>query len=741
MARVNSNIKKRCMIAVAVLLIGGFGLDIYRLAYYQIFNSEKYKVHAESDQLSDTQIAADRGVIYDCNMETLAESASAWLVYVNPSKIADGAQKSTIAKGLSDILKDENLTEEVIAEKISNSNYGYVKIKGKIEYETKSAVQSFINDNNLYGIVSIDPDTKRYYPYGNFASSVIGMTNIDGDGRTGVEYKYNDTLTGVPGRIITAIDGHSNLMSSNYETKFEAKQGTSLVLTIDKNIQHYLEKGLSQAVTDNEATSAYGIVMNVNTGAVLAMATMPDYDLNNPSVITDEETLKELSKIEDDEKRAQEYNNKVYLMWRNKVISDTYEPGSVFKIFTAAAALEEGVATKDMTYTCGGSIQVADNLIHCHNLAGHGTQTLEQGLVNSCNPFFITLGQKLGTERFYKYFEAFGFTNKTGIDLPEEAKPVGGVTYHTKEDMGISQLSSSSFGQTFQVSPIQMITAVSAIANGGNLMEPYVVAKQIDQEGNTVYEKTPTVKRQVVSKSTANTVISMMESVVNGGTGKNAYIPGYRVAGKTGTSEKLTVDGEYIASFVGCAPADDPQIAVLIIIDEPHGALHGGGAIAAPVAGSIIEQSLKYMNVEPVYTDEELSKMNASTPDVTGMTVSAAVSTLENKEFTARVVGDGERVISQYPVKDQGIQLGGVVILYTDSENKDTSSTVPDLIGLSISEANKKAVNSGYNIKISGSTVSSEVVSYRQSIEPGTKAELGTTITVYFKTTSGVQDD
>ena len=741
MARVNSNIKKRCMVAVAILLIGGFGLDIYRLAYYQIFNSEKYKVHAESDQLSDTQIAADRGVIYDCNMETLAESASAWLVYVNPSKIVDSAQKSTIAKGLSDILKDKNLTEEVIAEKISNSNYGYVKIKGKIEYETKSAVQSFINDNNLYGIVSIDPDTKRYYPYGNFASSVIGMTNIDGDGRTGVEYKYNDTLTGVPGRIITAIDGHSNLMSSNYETKFEAKQGTSLVLTIDKNIQHYLEKGLSQAVTDNEATSAYGIVMNVNTGAVLAMATMPDYDLNNPSVITDKETLKELSKIKDDEKRAQEYNNKVYLMWRNKVISDTYEPGSVFKIFTAAAALEEGVATKDMTYTCGGSIQVADNLIHCHNLAGHGTQTLEQGLVNSCNPFFITLGQKLGTERFYKYFEAFGFTDKTGIDLPEEANPVGGVTYHTKEDMGISQLSSSSFGQTFQVSPIQMITAVSAIANGGNLMEPYVVAKQIDQEGNTVYEKTPTVKRQVVSKSTANTVISMMESVVNGGTGRNAYIPGYRVAGKTGTSEKLTVDGEYIASFVGCAPADDPQIAVLIIIDEPHGALHGGGAIAAPVAGSIIEQSLKYMNVEPVYTDEELSKMNASTPDVTGMTVSAAVSTLKNKEFTARVVGDGERVISQYPVKDQGIQLGGVVILYTDSENKDTSSTVPDLIGLSISEANKKAVNSGYNIKISGSTVSSEVVSYRQSIEPGTKAELGTTITVYFKTTSGVQDD
>jgi stage V sporulation protein D (sporulation-specific penicillin-binding protein) len=285
-----------------------------------------------------------------------------------------------------------------------------------------------------------------------------------------------------------------------------------------------------------------------------------------------------------------------------------------------------------------------------------------------------------------------------------------------------------------------MITAVSAIANGGRLMEPYVVAKQIDQEGNTVYEKNPTTKRQVISESTAQKVVSMMESVVERGTGKNAYIPGYRVAGKTGTSEKLTVDGEYIASFVGCAPADDPQIAVLIVIDEPQVVNHGGSAIAAPVAGSIIEQVLKYMNVEPVYTDEELARLNASSPDVSGMTVSAAKTALANQNFNARVVGDGDRVISQYPVKGSSIPLGGVVILYTSTENTDTVSTVPDLTGLSISEANQRAVNSGYNIKISGATLDSEVVSYRQSVEEGTKAELGTTITVYFKTTSGVTD-
>ncbi len=740
MARANQNLKKRCIIALAILLVFGFGSDIFRLLYFQVLKSDDYRILAEAGQLSDTQIPADRGVIYDSNMEVLAESASAWLVYVNPSKIKDDAQRKTISKGLSKILKDEDLDEKTIYDKIGNKKIGYVRIKGKIEYETKTKIQEFITKNKLYAIVSIDPDTKRYYPYSNFASTIIGMTNIDSDGRVGIELKYNDILTGVPGRIITARDGHSDLMSTNYETKFDAKQGTSLVLTIDKTIQHYLEKGLSQAVVDAEATSAYGIVMEVETGAILAMATMPDYDLNKPWEITNVKILEKLSEIEDEEEYSKVYNEEVYKMWRNKAISDTYEPGSVFKLFTAAAGLEEGVVSVDSTYNCVGAIQVADNRINCHKHEGHGVQTLEQGLMNSCNPFYITIGQNLGVDKFYKYFEAFGFTEKTDIDLPAEATPVGGVTYHTKEKMGISQLSSSAFGQTFQVSAIQMITAVSAIANGGKLMEPYVVSKQIDQEGNTVYEKTPTVKRQVVSQSSAETVVSMMESVVKKGTGKNAYIPGYRVAGKTGTSEKLTVDGEYIASFVGCAPADDPQIAVLIVIDEPQVYNHGGGAIAAPVAGSVIEQTLKYMNVEPVYTDEELTKLNASTPDVGGMTVSAAKTALSNQKFNARVVGDGERVISQYPVKGSNIPLGGVVILYTSAEKNDTVSTVPDLSGLSISEANQRAVNSGYNIKISGATLDSEVVSYRQSVEAGTKAELGTTITVYFKTTTGVTD-
>lgn len=739
MSKVNNRLKKRCLALLAVILVLGFGADIFRLFYFQVVKAEDYRVEAEAQQLSDTVISADRGVIYDANMNVLAESAAAWLVYINPSKIKDDAQAKMIAKGLSEILGD--VEESTILKKMGNRQINYVKIKDKIPYNIKTAVVEFRSENELHEIIGINSDTKRYYPFGNFASTIIGMTNSDNNGRAGIELKYNDTLTGIPGRRIVARDANSGPMQSNYETKHDAEQGTSLVLTIDKSIQYYLEKGLSQAVKDNDAESAYGIVMDVNTGAILAMATMPDYNLNEPSVITDPELLAELDKITDEDEYDVAYNNAVFLSWRNKAISDTYEPGSVFKLFTAAAGIEEGVTSLDSTYNCVGAIQVADNRIRCHKHEGHGTQDLTTGLKNSCNPFFITIGQQLGTEKFYKYFDAFGFTGRTNIDLPAEASPVANVTYHSKENMGISQLSSSAFGQTFQVSAIQMITGVSAIANGGKLMEPYVVAKKLDQDGNTVYEKTPQVKRQVISESTSKTVLSMMEAVVADGTGRNAYIPGYRVAGKTGTSEKLTVDGEYIASFVGCAPADDPQIAVLIIIDEPQGAVHGGGAIAAPVAGAIIEQTLEYMNVEPVYSDEELAKLNATTPEVINMTVGGAKSTLKGQGFTARVVGNGDKVISQYPASGQSIPMNGVVVLYTEQGKTESSSSVPDLLGLSIGEANRRAVDAGYNIRISGASLDSEVVSYRQSIEEGTQANLGSTITVYFKTTSGVQDD
>ncbi len=739
--KLSKKFKKRCISIMAFILVFGLGLDIFRLFWFQVLNSEKYRKQAEDRQMAETLIAAGRGTIYDASMNVLAESADAWNVYIVPSGLKDEKKddkekkKKLTAKCLAKYLV--GVKEEDIIAKLEDETVSYIKIQSKIDYETQKSIREYRNKNHLEYIIGFEDSTRRFYPFDNFASTVIGMTNSDNNGRAGVELQYNTQLVGTPGRIVTALDAHKDPVEGGYETRYESQEGAGLVLTIDKSIQHYLEKGLFQAVKDNDANSAYGIVMDVKTGAVLAMATMPDYNLNSPSVLTDPDILAEIDAVKGDKAQSIAYNNAVFESWRNRAVSDTYEPGSVFKVVVAAAAVEEGLYDTDSTYTCVGGVQVADWYQHCHNHAGHGTQTLTQGLVNSCNPFFITMGQKLGADRFYKYFEAFGFTESTGIDLPAEAEPV----FHKKENLGISQLSSSSFGQTFQVSAIQMITAVSAIANDGKLMTPYVVAKKLDQDGNVTYEAQPEIKRQVISKTTSEKLMYMMEQVVTTGTGKNAYIPGYRVAGKTGTSEKLTVDGEYIASFVGCAPADDPQIAVLIIIDEPQGALHGGGAIAAPVGGAVIEQTLQYMNVEPVYTDAELSKLNATTPTVTNLDVGTARNNIENAGFTARVVGDGDKVISQSPIGGQNIQLNGVVVLYTEAGEGESTGKVPDLSGLSISEANKRAVNSGFNIKISGASVDSEVVSYRQSTPAGESLNLGSTITVYFKTTSGVQDD
>lgn len=736
LARTTNKLRIRAIIAVSVFFIFGFSLDIGRLFWIQVINGEEYKAKAEQQQLSDTIINANRGAIYDSSMNVLAQSASAWLVYINPSKVKE--EKAEIIKnGLSEIL---GVSVEKIETALSHKSYGYEKIKGQIEYSTKQKVSEFINENDLYGVVNIDPDTKRYYPYANFASSILGFTGSEDMGRSGLELKYNDTLTGIAGRVITAKNARSGAMPNEFETTFDAQQGTSLVLTIDNVIQYSLEKGLKQAVIDNEATSAYGIVMDVETGAILGMSTKPDYDLNIPNTLTNKTLLKKIEAITDDSERAKEYNNALFALWRNKAISDTYEPGSVFKVITLSAALDSGAVTPSFSYTCRGSIKVADNIIRCHKAGGHGTQNLETSLVNSCNPFFITIGQTTGSKEFYKYFEAFGFSEKTGIDLPAEAAPVPNVTFYTGDRLGIAELSSCSFGQTFQVSAIQMITAVSAIANGGHLMTPYLVKSMLDNEGNTIYNATPSEKRQAISKSTSDTVISMMEQVVERGTGKNAYIAGYRVAGKTGTSEKLTKDNEYIASFVGFAPANDPKIAVLIVIDEPQVYNHGGGAIAAPVANEVLEQSLRYLNIEPVYTDEELAKLSASAPSISGLFVSEAKSTVQSKGFTARVVGNGEKVIAQSPAGGSTLPKNGVIILYTESGKTSTTGTIPDLKGLSISEANRRAVNAGFNIRVSGSSLDGEVRSYRQSISPDTKAELGTIITVYFKTNSGVQD-
>jgi stage V sporulation protein D (sporulation-specific penicillin-binding protein) len=727
----------RGLIILALLVVAGFLSLSGRLAYLQLVKGEEYKAKAEAQQLSDTVIKAQRGTIYDRNMKVLAQSASVWLVYINPSKIKTEATKQLVIDGLSQILE---VNPETIKKKAERTHVGYELIKGQIEKPVMEEVLKFIQQNKLTGIVNIDPDTKRYYPYSGFAATVLGFTGKDDIGRAGLEYLYNDILTGTAGRVVTAKDGRLEAMPNQYESTYDAIPGTNLVLTIDEVVQYYLESALNHSLQETKAKNVYGIVMDVKTGAILAMANLPDFDPNNPDLILDENVRKQIESIQDEKERNEALLNAKYAQWRNRTISDSYEPGSVFKVVTVSAAVEEGLVNNNFGYTCTGSIAVADRIIRCWKHGGHGSQRLPDLLKNSCNPFAVTIAKLVGTEKYYEYFEAFGLTEKTGIDLPGEAAPNEGVTYHSKKNFGISQLSSYSFGQSFQVTPIQMITAISAVANGGKLMQPYVVAKEIDAEGKVIKEISPIVKRQVISEKTAAIIREHLEAVVTSGTGKNAYVAGYHVAGKTGTSQKLGKDGAYVASFVGFAPANDPKVAVLVAIDEPVGE-HGGGAVAAPVAGEIFDQVLPYLNIEPQYSDNELALLVSYAPNVVSKSVNEAKNEITRAGFTARVIGSGDTVVAQSPESDRAIPKKGVVVLYTESKNTSQEAVVPDFKGMTVSAANKAAINNGLNVKIAGSSLNSgEVFAYRQSIAPGEKVPLGTVVTVYFKSNVDVSD-
>ena len=748
----------RAFIVFCILVGLVFGSTAVNLARIQLVDSEQYKQQAEKNQLHDTEISAERGIIYDANGTVLAKSASVWKVYIKPSEIENEDFKNDLCRKLSSII---GVDFEDIKEKANRSQYAYLVLKRQIEFEEKEKVAEFLtqcysytestenkkgelvtNEKKIYysSAIGIDPDVKRYYPYGNLAANVIGFTGTDDIGRLGVELKYDSTLTGTPGRIITAQNGKSDVMSREYETVYDPVQGTSLVLTVDEVIQRYLEDSLEQVYIDSKGVGAYGVVMDVDTGAILAMASMGNFDLNSPQALTKEEEEALYKEYPDEEERAEARNALLYSKWRNFIVSDSYEPGSVFKIITAAAAVEENVLSENFSYNCTGKIQVADWTIKCHDRDGHGSQDLKHGLMNSCNPLFITVGQTLGKEKFFEYFEAFGFTEKTGIDLPAESTPVAGVNYHAYDTMGIVELSSSSFGQSFQVTPIQMVTAISAVANGGYLMTPYVVARQLDENGNVISETKPNIRRQVISEETAATVADMMEGVVTSGTGKNAYVAGYRVAGKTGTSQKLGSDGEYVASFGCFAPANDPEIAVLILVDEPEGQINGG-QICTPVAAQVVEKTLEYMGVERQYNDKELEKLDTLTPSLVGKQTADALALLEEKGFEVKVVGEGEKVISQMPAYNQAVPQNGIIVLYTDNNSERVTVEVPDLTQMTLSMANKYALSAGLNIKISGNALNEgEIISYSQSISPGETVEYGSTITVYFKSNTGVSD-
>lgn len=737
----------RIFVIMLCIIIAFSGIAGVRLVNIMIVNSERYQSEASEQQLYDSLITAPRGDIYDKNMQVLARSTTAWTVYITPNgiyKIDDEGDrelvKKTIAENLSRILE---LEYDKIYEQTEKRSY-YVIVKKKIDKSVADKVREFLSDERyedleLVRYVGLDETTKRYYPNDSLASVVLGFVGSDDQGLSGIESYYDNELTGIAGRVVAAKSAAGTDMPLTYERVEEATKGKSLVLTLDSYIQYTAEKYLEAAIAENQiAERGAAIVMNVKTGAVLAMAVKGDFNPNDPFTLSSADQA-QVAEITDEDEKEKKENELLNRQWRNKAVSDTYEPGSVFKIVTASIALEENLINESSTFYCSGSTTVAGQHYDCHNkLQGHGNQTLAQSVSNSCNPAFITIGQLIGVSTFSKYFKAFGLTEKTGIDLPGEANS----TYHAEDKMGPVELSSTSFGQTFNLTPMQLISAAAACVNGGYLVKPHLVEKMLDEDGKVVKTTDTGYKRQVISEKTSKTMRTLMEFVAENGA-KNALASGYRVGAKTGTSQKMSKilsTGDtylYVGSCVSVAPIDDPEVAVLVILDEPKGDKYYGGVISAPVNGKIMTDILPYLGYEPTYSEEELKNLATSVPEVVGDTVDNAKAKLSSVKLRYQIKGNGEKIVKQLPEAGNRILSGGVVVLYTE-ETEDKTVTVPDLTGLTATEVNKKAAQSGINIEFSGNTTSGGLKSYRQSVEAGTSVNAGTIVTVYFRDDSAV---
>lgn len=720
---------RRMIVVASVLGVVCFACVAVRLFYMQVINFDFYQEKALSQQTRDKTLTPVRGTIYDTNMKPLAISASTEMVTLEATKIEDEEQGLLIAETLSELLDmDYDEVLGLVQEKAT-----YAVVKRGVEKEVTDQIREFISENDL-NCIYMQPDSTRYYPFGNFLSHVLGFVGTDQQGLSGLEAYYEDELSGTPGRVITATNAAGDEMPFAYEMYYDAEDGNSLVLTIDEVIQHYLEKNLEMALYDNNVQNKVaGIVMDVNTGGILAMATKPDFDPNEPFTIVDPEDQAAVDALTGEERSAKR-TEVLNEQWRNKAISDAYDPGSTFKILTTAMALEEKTVSLDSRYYCPGYKTVGKWNISCWKAGGHGSQSLLEAICNSCNPAFIEIGQSLGIETFSQYFEAFGLRQKTGIDLPGEAQ---GIYFN---NMDATDLAVASFGQNFSITPLQLITAVSAVANGGTLLEPYIVKEVIDSDGNIIESHDRTEVRQVISKETSAQVSDMLEQVVSVGTGKNAYVMGYRVAGKTGTSEKKAkelatgVTGLRISSFVAFAPADDPQIAVLVMLDEPNVYPVTGGITVAPVIRRIMEDVLPYLEVEPVYTEEELEQKDVSVPGVVGYERAQAESTLKQNGISYRVEGSGTTITDQIPAAGAVVSSKAEVILYTDGEKSDKLVTVPDLTGMSVENARRTLSNLNLYIRATGAVNSSggNVVAIKQDVEAEQKVAVGTVITVDF---------
>lgn len=727
--RANRIIQNRTMILMAVLGVLVFLILVIKLFSLQILRHDELEAKALDQQTRSTEVAATRGTIYDRNGNIMAISATAETVFLSPLEMDRALSdkdnpvawtKDSVAQKLSEILE---INKEGILKKMERTDSQYEVLKLRVEEDVADQIRTFINDEGVVGVYMVT-DAKRYYPYATLASQIIGFVGTDNYGLYGLEARYNDVLDGETGLVVSTKDPTGSDMLYGYEQYYKAQNGSDIVLTLDATVQYYVEKALSEMVTSTEAQGATGIVMDVETGAVLAMASSPTYDLNDPSAVYESRLA---SLVKDGQLNLADAQLR---QWRNRAINDTYEPGSTFKVLTLAAALEEGVIDENTTFDCTGSIHVLDATIHCSNRAGHGHQTLEQTAGNSCNPAFITYGLRLGTEKFYRYMKDFGLVNGSGIDLEGEALGI----FAPQETASELDLACYAFGQNFNTTPVALISAQAACINGGYLHTPYVVERVVDSEGNVLSSHDSTPVRQVVSEETSAHVRECLEYVVSDGTGRNGQVKGYRVGGKTGTADKGQT-GDLVVSFVSFAPADDPQVIILVTMDTPSrsaGTSVSGGSMVAPVNSKIMADILPYLGIEPTYSAEELLGADTTVPYVIGSSVADAKSRMESRGFTCKVVGAGDTITDQTPAGGAVIPGKSTVILYAGAEKPNTMYTVPQLVGKTAAEANVAATNAGLLVRFSGATqtTSGNIRVLSQSLEAGQQVPAGTVITV-----------
>ena len=754
-----------CIAVIVVLVVVYIGVQVFTTA---VAESDKWQELANSQQLKSTVVQASRGTIFDSTGQVLAKSATVYTVYCDQKmlwddfisqkdviiadyketlaktkdkdKIAEYTEKLSKAKTseecFADLVAFMSATLEIdtkdIKEKIQNDKDRYVILKKEVEKSVADKIEEYLSEEELDGI-RCDPTTKRFYPQNELAANVVGHLNYDGDGIYGFEASYKDYLAKINGRVVTATARNGTEIPYKYKQSYDAQDGDSLHLNIDINIQYHLENALAEAVEKHmPAERATGIIMNPKTGQVYAMATNYSYDPNNPAEITNQKIVEQLAEMEEDSEEYGELRlNAWSTQWKNKAISELYFPGSVFKVITGSSALEEKAITLNDSFYCNTFIQVADAKINCWSTHDHGSQNLALSMLNSCNPAFVQIGQRLGKEEFSEYFEAYGFTERTGIDLPSEATSI----YMPLSRMGSVELASSSFGQTNKITPIQMITAYSAVVNGGYLVTPHVVDKITDSNGNVVKSFDTEVKRQVISEETSAQMREILEGVVNGQTGSNCYIKGYRIGGKSGTSQKLDTDNSttYVASYCAFAPADDPEVIMLVMVDHPTSGVYYGSQVAAPICVDVFTNILPYLGLFPEYTDEELETMQVSVPNVEYSTIERATQTLESLGLNVKIQGEGDSVVKQIPL-GVSVEKDSTVVLYTDESYETNVVTVPNIAGLTRNQAQQTLEQYGLNLTVEGSAAdeSDAIASTDQSYVYGATVPEGTAVSVTF---------